>query len=312
MMDTITSDRRGALRAALSIGVASSLIAMTAQGAQAQSSGDIDALNFVLNVEYLNAQFLTYVTTGQGLATSSLAGATDPGTVKPGRKVTFSDTMLSSIVTEMAADNRAHFNPIKTVIGALAISQPALDLSADATGAFSVAMQRAGLVGSGAAFDPYASEENFLYAAFLLKGISVSAYRGLLATASNRVVAALLAGILATESYHHATIRSFLYSRGAKVARLRDNAAAIAAMCQKLAGGGLFTGVAPTSRKYEAANGPVTITVANITPTDGDGDVPGRTPQQLLRILYQSSGQATSGGFFPAGVNGSIRSSTAA
>ncbi|MGJ3626844.1 hypothetical protein AB5I41_08075 [Sphingomonas sp. MMS24-JH45] len=47
-------------------------------------------------------------------------------------------------------------------------------------------------------------------------------------------------------------------------------------------------------------------TTANIVPTDADGGVLKRTAPQVLNVVFQSPAAVTSGGFFPAGVNGAI------
>ena len=54
--------------------------------------------------------------------------------------------------------------------------------------------------------------------------------------------------------------------------------------------------------------------VSNIVPLDTNGIAYSRTPGQVLNIVYLNAPSkvgATSGGFFPAGVNGNIKTSTA-
>ncbi|SFE16197.1 hypothetical protein SAMN04487819_108270 [Actinopolyspora alba] len=48
---------------------------------------------------------------------------------------------------------------------------------------------------------------------------------------------------------------------------------------------------------------------ANIVPTDATGKAFSRTAGQVLNIVYLTPERATSGGFFPSGVNGSINTS---
>jgi len=281
--------------------------------ASAQTSQDIDLLNFALNFKYMLAQYFSYVQSGAGVAPTSLTGTGTAGAVTIGRRVTFADAMLGSMAVEMSSDSVNQLGPIRTAIGALAIAQPSIDISSSATAGFTLAMQRAGVVAAGASFDPYGSEENFLYAAYLLNDISVSAFRGLLATASNRVIVQLFAGILATECYHFATIRSLLYTRGATTPRLRQNADRISAYCASIAGAVPFEqGISPRQRTYAAATGQASVSVSGVVPADTNGEVIGRTPGQILNLLYMNAGHVTQGGFFPAGVNGAIRSSVGA
>ena len=51
--------------------------------------------------------------------------------------------------------------------------------------------------------------------------------------------------------------------------------------------------------------------VSNIVPTDNNAIAFSRTPQQVLNIVYLNRASVTSGGFFPAGVNGSFTASGA-
>ena len=48
---------------------------------------------------------------------------------------------------------------------------------------------------------------------------------------------------------------------------------------------------------------------ANIIPDDNNGIAFGRTPGQVLNIVYLTPGQATSGGFYPNGLNGELNTS---
>ena len=51
---------------------------------------------------------------------------------------------------------------------------------------------------------------------------------------------------------------------------------------------------------------------SNIVPTDSNGIAFVRSPQQVLNIVYLNANPSmTSGGFFPAGVNGAIKTSAA-
>lgn len=301
--------RRSALRAAVGTAAIGGLL-IHAERAQAQTTADIDFLNLVLNMEYLLAQFTSAVVR-TAVDPARLTGNGVAGTaVIAGKAVTFTDLVLSSIVAEMAADSRNHLLPIRSVIGALAVRQPLIDISAGATAPFAVAMQRAGVVAAGATFDPYASEENMLYALFLLKGISVAAYRGLTASIGNRVVVQNFTGLLGAEAIHSASIRSYIYGRGATLPRMRDNAEKIAAFQRSLNGGAAFRGVGPVDRTYPG--GTAGVRTARITPAQADGQAAGLSAGQLLNQLYLSAAAVTAGGFFPEGVNGTIRTSAAA
>ncbi len=51
--------------------------------------------------------------------------------------------------------------------------------------------------------------------------------------------------------------------------------------------------------------------MSNIVPTDGNGIAFSRTAGQVLNIVYLNKAATVGGGFFPNGVNGTIRTSAA-
>ena len=290
--------RRAFFTAALGGAAAAGAFAF-ASAADAQSVTDTDILNFALNLEYLEANYYAFATTGSAIGSTYTSGATAAGTATGGRKVTFTDPIVSKYALEIAADELAHVSFLRSVLGASVVSQPAIDLSATATGAFSKAAQAAGLVSAGAAFDPYASDENFLLGAYLFEDVGVSAYKGAAGLISNIVILDAAAGILGAEAYHAALIRSTLYRKG-----LVAQSEAISDARDTLDGSGdRDQGVTPITRDG--------LQETNIVPTDGDGIVPSRTPGQTLNIVYLNSAAVTAGGFFPSGVNGTIKSSAA-
>lgn len=311
MFQPITADigRRGLIKGAAGAAMLGAGAMIAPKAAQAQTSGDIDLLNLVLNMEYLLTQFQGGALNISLAAARFTAGAAPGVTVTGAKVVNFSDPTLKSMLNEFANDNYNHLNPIRTVIGALAVGQPALDIGVGAGAAFSVAMQRAGVVATGATFDPYANDENYLYALLLLKNTSVSAYRGLMPLISNRTIVQNFAGLLGAEAIHAATIRSYLYTRS-QLPNARNNADKIAAFQRTLNGGQAFQGITPSNRGYPGG-GSAQVRVANISPAGPGNGVLGRSAAQVLNQLYLTSAAASSGGFFPQGVNGNIRTSAA-
>ncbi|MEU4520289.1 hypothetical protein AB0F52_16520 [Amycolatopsis sp. NPDC024027] len=102
-------------------------------------------------------------------------------------------------------------------------------------------------------------------------------------------------GILAVEAYHAATIRSALYQRGdaratVKLSDARDS----------------LDGASDDDQGVIDSHGN-----ANIVPTDASGIASSRSPGQVLNIVYLTPQAATSGGFFPQGVNGEVNTSAA-
>jgi hypothetical protein len=257
-------------------------------------------LNFALNLEYLEAQFYFFAAFGTGLPDSILGGTGTRGNVTGGRQVTFTDPVVRAYSREIAADERAHVEFLRGALGAAAVAQPALDIGSSPTGAFSNAARAAGLIGAGASFDPYANDENFLLGAFIFEDVGVTAYKGASVLITNKTFLEAAAGILAAEAYHAGLIRTVLYGKGVQTPSLRDASEAISTARDSLDGpSDLDQGV----RQIGDAS--------NIVPTDGNGLAFSRSAGQVLNIVYLNRMAVTAGGFFPAGVNGTIRTSAA-
>ena len=307
------AERRSFFKVAAGAAVAGAALSF-ADAAQAQTIGDGDILNFALNLEYLEAQFYSYAVNGVGLNASLLGGTGKQGAVTGGRQVDFSgDPIIGRMAAEIAADEVAHVTYLRSQLGATAaVAQPALDISANATSAFSLVAQKANIVAAGAAFDPYASIDNFLLAAFIFEDLGVTAYKGAAALLST-TYREQAAGILAVEAYHAATLRTQLYNRGQANANLITYVQGISDARDSLDGAtDDDIGITPTSVTITNADSTTsTLTLSSILPSDANAVVFSRTTGQVLNIAYLTSTAATAGGFFPAGVNGTITTSTA-
>ena len=306
--------------------------AMTAAGvtamsmstaAAAQSVSEADVLNFALNLEYLEAQFYSYAAYGTGLDNSLLTGSGTQGAVRGGRQVNFTDPIVRQYAREIAQDEIAHVRFLRTALGSSAVSQPVIDVSVSATSAFSVAAQASGLVPAGTAFDPYASDEAFLLGAFIFEDVGVTAYKGAASLLSTPATIEAAAGLLAVEAYHAAIVRTTLYGKGIATPSLRTSADAISRARDSLDGGGANTTIFGANdldqgiSSYSAtpinlATTQAAVTVSNIVPLDANGVAYSRSASQVLNIVYLNSGAASAGGFYPSGMNGNIRTSTAA
>ena len=320
------NDRReffkNALRAAAMTAAGATALSLSSAAA-AQSVTDADVLNFALNLEYLEAQFYSYAAYGTGLDNALLTGSGTQGAVRGGRKVAFTDPIVEQYAREIAQDEIAHVRFLRTALGSSTVSQPVIDVSVSPTSAFSVAAQAAGLVPAGTAFDPYASDEAFLLGAFIFEDVGVTAYKGAAPLLTNKTFLDAAAGLLAVEAYHAAIVRTTLYGKGIDVPSLRTSADAISRARDSLDGGGANTTIFGANdidqgiSSYSAT--PINlsatqaaVTVSNIVPLDADGVAYSRSVSQVLNIVYLNSGAVAAGGFFPAGMNGNIKTSTAA
>ncbi|HUQ50355.1 MAG TPA: ferritin-like domain-containing protein [Terriglobales bacterium] len=218
----------------------------------AQGVSQADVLNFALNLEYLEAEFYLYGTTGTGLAASDQGTATGPTT--GGAQAPLTGTTLA-IMQEIANDEKLHVKFLRTALGAAAVPKPAINLAA-----------------LGNAF---ASQAAFIGLARAFEDVGVSAYGGAATLLSGDNLQAA-AQILATEAYHAGNVR--LQAAQQVVAQ------------------------APVDSRDQVAS------LTNFFPTDTNGLALTRTTSQVLSIVYASAtAGTTSGGFYPQGMNGTIK-----
>jgi hypothetical protein len=265
--------------------------AAVSDGSAADDSGaisDAAIFNFALNLEYLEAQFYSFAVNGYGLPEALTTGKGTQGRVIGGRQVKFRSRAVRQYAEEIARDEREHVAYLRGVLGSASVSQPDINLQSS----FTAAAREAGLIGPNETFDPYANDNNFLLAAFIFEDVGVTAFKGAAPLISNKSYLSAAAGILAVEAYHAANIRVSLFERD-----LAPEAGKISDLRNRLDG--------PSNDDQ----GIVKNGKANIVPADNNGIAFGRSADRVLNIVYLTPKVATSGGFFPAGVNGSIRAS---
>jgi hypothetical protein len=263
---------------------------------------DLDILNFALNLEYLEAQFYLYAVYGSGLPGAQTVGGAGAaaGTVTGGRQVAFTDPVVAQYAREIAQDEGAHVNFLRTQLGSAAVEMPNINIDGGATGAFTAAALAAGVISAGQTFDPYASDENFLLGAYIFEDVGVTAYKGAAPLLTSTTYLTAAAGILAAEAYHAGLIRTVLYAKGIATPALRTNAGKISDARDSLDG---------TSDDDQGITGDATT--SNIVPADTNGIAYSRTTGSVLNIAYLSKAAVVGGGFFPNGVKGNVVTSTA-
>jgi len=303
-LDAIIADRRRLL--ALGGTALAGLALAGASKAFAQAAvTDADILNFALNLEYLEAQYYTYATTGTsltangGVITSGSGAAGGTVTIKPNPKVPFADPTIASYAMETAGEERKHVAFLQSALGTASVAMPNIDLLNSFNGLAVAA-------GIGPSFDPFANDLSFLLGSFIFEDVGVTAYHGAAALISNPAYLDAAAGIMAVEAYHAGLIRTVLYGMDAAnpAAGINAIASKIAATRAKLDGtGNDDIGLGTESVALNASS--PSYTAATIVNADSNSLAFARTTSQVLSIVY--AGGTGSGGFFPAGLNGTIR-----
>ncbi len=251
------------------------LSATPAARAQAPAGPSIiDVLNFALNLEYLEANLYIAVSGSAPLSTGDGAGATVTGI--PSKLNLDAQTM--AVAQNLAIDELHHIQLLRAIIfqlGGTPVNQPAIDYSLG--GKMSITTQA-----------------QFLTVARQFTSVGQSAYAGgAQYLVSNPFVLTGASQILGTESQHMGGVNFLCAMQGIM------------------------------SPKVDALDYPPVPpnTYFVLTPDDAPlntGPALGviRTPQQVLGVVYGVSTAATttppqgitSGGFFPKGLNGTVKS----
>lgn len=273
---------------------------------------DVDVLNFALNLEYLEANFYLLGATGAGLSSAdSLNGGAI--TVRSNPKVTFSNSLYAQFAAEQAQQEIQHVRTIQATIkslGGTPVSAPAFDY----LNSFNAIAKAGGI--SGGTFDPFANEQSFLVGSLTFEDVGVTAYTGAANLITSKAVLSAAAGIQAAEAYHAGALRTFIsgYAAATGMYTYLNMFQMIQSVRATLGGGNettLTTGTVSTQYATPVPpvfSGPSTIVAADSTNALGYA----RTTDQVLHIVYGAAGTGlASGGFFPAGLNGTVKTTTA-
>jgi hypothetical protein len=257
---------------------------------RADLKSDAAILNFALNLEYLEAQYYIYATTGLSIQDHGVdvtgIGKLGTVTIKSNPKVPFAIPAIQQCAQEIAMDELNHVLFLRSALlaaGEEPVAMPSIDL----LNSFNTAAAAAGI---GPAFDPFANDTTFLVGAYIFEDVGVTAYHGAAPLIDNKGYLSAAAGILGVEAYHAGIVRSLLYQMGTTTQTYTEQISALrAALSQEDDDQGVVSGTSPNQ-------------TANLVPTDANSLVFSRTVRQVLNIVYGAI-NASSGLFYPAGIN---------
>jgi hypothetical protein len=124
--------RRGFLSTALAASAAAAFAGSREAHAQSTSAPSITAvLNFALNLEYLEANFYLYVTTGAGLSSSLNGGGVAVQGAPPKLSLDLNTTAVAQALAQDEVNHIADLRSAITSLGGTPIAQPLINLAAN-------------------------------------------------------------------------------------------------------------------------------------------------------------------------------------
>ena len=280
MIDELASASPNRRKFLKTIGVATAgVTAMSMSGVRTVSAAssssptatEIEVLQFALNLEYLESEFYSYAVSGQGIESFGIG----IDGLANGSNPTGGGTTTGGEKTEFTRTYTAN------VATQIANDERAhVSLLRSALGSMAVARPNINVNALGLAIN---TENDFLRLSRIFEDIGVTAYAGAAGLLTTPSVITTAGRILAVEAEHTASIRTQIF-----ILNITNI---------KLDGADL---VPPPSGPSD--------TVLSINPANGL--VATRTPGEVLYLAFGNKASATSGGFFPTGINGAITAST--
>ena len=191
---------KNAIAAGVAIGAVGLMDGVTPE-VHAQSLTDTDILNFALNLEYLEAEFYTVVTTGRRIENIGIgvSGVGTQGATTGGGTVALDDRVAQAALN-LANEEQMHVRFLRTALGSAAIAKPAINLEALGIG--------------------FRSVTEFLTLARAFEDVGVTAYNGAAPLIRSSNILAAAAGIALTEAQHAGVLRYLVYDRNIRVPQL--------------------------------------------------------------------------------------------
>jgi hypothetical protein len=262
---------------------------------------DVDSLEFPLNLEFLEAEFFLWAALGYGLdrVAPELASG---GPAPIGAQKAKLDPLVREIIKEFAYQEVGHLRAIKETVHGF--PRPQLNLTAANFGNIMNAALNTTLKPP---FDPYANSVNYLLASYVIPYVGLTGYVGTNPNLQSPTAKRLVAGLLGVESGQDAVIRGLLFQKlSEKVAPYPYTVAEFTDKISILRNTLGHTGIADEGLYVPRALGAEGKVKGNILAGDQYSVSYGRTPAQILRIVYSSGSESSPGGFYPRGADGKI------
>nr|AWK59782.1 13-62 protein [Lindernia subracemosa] len=262
---------------------------------------DVQLLEFPLNLEYLEAEFFAWGALGGGLdefQPDLAKGGPPPIGVKKAKL----GRVVRDIIAQFAYQEFGHLRAIQSTVSGF--PRPLLNLSA---ASFATVMNNAFEKPLVPPFDPYANDINYLLASYVVPYVGLTGYVGANPKLESPQSRKLVAGLLGVESGQDAVLRAYLYERALKKVRpygitVAEFTNRISELRNKLGNKGLKD----KGLIVEPQLGAEGKTAGNVLAGDENSLAFGRTPEEVLRIVYGSGNESQPGGFYPEGGDGQI------
>jgi hypothetical protein len=263
------------------------------------AGGDVDWLEFPLNLEYLEAEFFLWSALGYGLdhaAPELVSGGPAP----IGAQKANLDPLVLEVIEQFAYQEVGHLRALKKTVKGF--PRPQLNLTAANFGSMINAAFNKTLTPP---FDPYANSVNYLLASYLIPYVGLTGYVGANPQLQSPTAKRLVAGLLGVESGQDAVIRGLLYQRvSEKVAPYPYTVAEFTERISTLRNSLGHTIIADEGLSVQSDMGAEGKVIGNILAGDKYSVAYARTPAQILRIVYSSGNESSPGGFYPRGASG--------
>ncbi|KAL2231231.1 desiccation-related protein PCC13-62-like [Sesamum indicum] len=263
--------------------------------------GDIDLMQFPENLEHLEADYFLWSALGYGLdhvAPELVMGGPPP----IGAQKANLDFLTRQIIEEFGYQEVGHLRALKTTVGGF--PRPLMDLSAKN---FAKVFDEAFGYKLVPPFDPYRNSLSYMLASYVIPYVGLLGYVGTNPFLIGYIPKHVLAGLLGVEAGQDAIIRHYLYERAAKVVHPYNHTVAVFTIqISKLRNRLAMCGIRDEGIIVPPCLGAENRTVSNVLSADYNSLSYGRSPKEILRIMYGTGNEHVPGGYFPKGANGRI------